>query len=151
MPNALAYNSLWQVRNDSWSSLEESVTQLALAAAQQRPVEQLAGAVTDLLDVLGSMERFWAFPGAQTLHEVGRLFTAGKYDRLAALVGRANRALVTESYRHGQTLDVPADDDYDGDDDGSTVTDRPLNSAPYCPSANTRRKASVAAPCRYST
>jgi hypothetical protein len=38
---ANAYNSLWQVRNDAWSSLEESTSQLALAGAQQRPVEEL--------------------------------------------------------------------------------------------------------------
>ena len=37
----LAYNSLWQLRNDTWSSLEESTTQLALAGAQQRPAEEL--------------------------------------------------------------------------------------------------------------
>ena len=42
----LAYNSLWQLRNDTWSSLEESTTQLALAGAQQRSVEQLAETVT---------------------------------------------------------------------------------------------------------
>ena len=107
----LAYNSLWQLRNDTWSSLEESTTQLALADAQQRPVEQLAETVTGLLDVLGPIERFWAFPGAQTFQEVQRLFAAGKYDRLAAVVGRANRALVTESYRGGHAWDLRAEDD----------------------------------------
>ena len=111
MPNALAYNSLWQLRNDTWSSLEESTTQLALAGAQQRPVERLAETVTGLLDVLSSIERFWAFPGAQTYREVRRLFAAGKYHRLAAVVGRANRALVTESYRGGQAWDLRAEDD----------------------------------------
>ena len=107
----LAYNSLWQLRNDTWSSLEESTTQLALAAAQQRPVERLAETVTGLLDVLSSIERFWAFPGAQTYHELRRLFAAGKYDRLAAIVSRANRALVTESYRGGQAWDLRSEDD----------------------------------------
>ncbi len=111
MPNLLAYNSLWQLRNDTWSSLEESTTQLALAAAQQRPVAGLAETVTGLLDVLSSIERFWAFPGAQAYREVRRLFAAGKYHRLAAIVGRANRALVTESYRGGQAWDVRAEDD----------------------------------------
>ena len=111
MPNPLAYNSLWQLRNDTWSSLEESTTQLALAAAQQRPVAGLAETVTGLLDVLSSIERFWAFPGAQACREVRRLFAAGKYHRLAAIVGRANRALVTESYRGGQAWDVRAEDD----------------------------------------
>ena len=42
----LAYNSLWQLRNDTWSSLEESTTQLALADAQQRSIERLVETVT---------------------------------------------------------------------------------------------------------
>ncbi len=109
--NPLAYNSLWQLRNDTWSSLEEATTQLALAGAQQRPVEQLAEGVTRRLDILGSIERFWAFPGAQIYQEVRRLFADGKYDRLAAMVGRVNRALVTESYRGGQAWDLRAEDD----------------------------------------
>ena len=107
----LAYNSLWQLRNDTWSSLEESTTQLALACAQQRSVEQLAETVTGLLEVLASIERFWAFPGAQTYREVQRLFAADEYDRLAAVVSRANRALVTESYRGGQAWDMRSEDD----------------------------------------
>ena len=112
----LAYNSLWQLRNDTWSSLEEATTQLALAGAQQRPVERLAGTVTGLLDVLGSIERFWAFPGAHIYREVHRLFADDEYIRLAAVVGQANRALVTESYRGGQTVDLRAEgDEYDRD------------------------------------
>ena len=63
--NLKAYNSLWQLRNDSWSSLEEATTQLALASAQKRPVEQLAETVTGLLDVLGPIEQYWAFPGSR--------------------------------------------------------------------------------------
>ena len=112
----LAYNSLWQLRNDTWSSLEESTTQLALADAAQRPVEQLVETVTGLLDVLSSIERFWAFPGAQIFREVHQLFAEGEYSRLAAVVGRANRALVTESYRWGHAWDLRAEDDaYDRD------------------------------------
>ena len=107
----LAYNSLWQLRNDTWSSLEESTTQLALADAQQRSIEHLAETVTRFLDVLGSVERFWGFPGARTLQEVHRLFSAGEYSRLADVVGQVNRALVTESYRGGQAWDLRAEDD----------------------------------------
>jgi hypothetical protein len=40
-----AYNSLWQVRTDAWSTLEESTAQLALADARQRPVEGLTDTV----------------------------------------------------------------------------------------------------------
>jgi arginine decarboxylase len=107
----LAYNSLWQLRNDTWSSLEESTTQLALAGAQQRSIEHLAETVTRLLDVLGSIERFWGFPGARTFQVVQQLFSAGDYSRLAVVVGQVNRALVTESYRGGQAWDLRAEDD----------------------------------------
>src|SRR5580700_3731657 len=114
--NLKAYNSLWQLRNDTWSSLEESAIQLASAEAQQRPVEKLVEKVTELLDVLGPIERFWAFPGVQTYREGQRLFAADKYDALAALVTKANRALATESYLQGQSWDPGVEDDtYDHD------------------------------------
>src|SRR5580700_2881562 len=109
--NLKAYNSLWQLRNDTWSSLEESAIQLARAEAHQRPVGKLVETVPELLDVLGPIERFWAFPGVQTYREGQRLFAANKYDRLAALVTKANRALVTESYLHGQSWDPGVEDD----------------------------------------
>jgi arginine decarboxylase len=123
------YNSLWQLRNDTWSSLEESTSQLALADAQRRPVEQLAQTITGLLDVLESVERFWAFPGAQTVQKVQRLFAAGKYNRLAEMVGRTNRALVTESYRGGQTGELGADED--AYDDDTSQARQPLADRPY--------------------
>jgi arginine decarboxylase len=106
-----AYNSLWQVRNDAWSSLEESTAQLALAGAQQRPIEQLTGAVAETLDVLGPIERFWAFPGMPAFYKVRRLFTTGKYDRCATLVARINRSLATDNYRASQAWDADAEDD----------------------------------------
>src|ERR1700688_1278433 len=78
-PNA--YNSLWQVRTDAWSALEESTAQLALAGTQRRPVEQLTDAVAEALDVLAPVERFWAFPGMRAFYRVRRLFATGKYER----------------------------------------------------------------------
>jgi arginine decarboxylase len=111
-----AYNSLWQVRNDAWSSLEESTAQLALACSQQRPAEQLTETVSATLDLLGPIERFWAAPGPQAYQYVRRLFAAGKYDRCAAVVARLNRALATDSYGGGQAWDSHADEDgYDHD------------------------------------
>jgi arginine decarboxylase len=107
---ANAYNSLWQVRNDSWCSLEEAATQLALAGAQQRPVEALSETVHHLLDVLGPIERFWAFPGLQSFAKVRRLFGAGKYDRFATMVSGINRALATDSFG-GRSAETGAEDE----------------------------------------
>src|SRR5580692_10222309 len=106
-----AYNSLWQVRTDAWSALEESTAQLALAGAQQRPIEPLTDAVAEALDVLAPIERSWAFPGMQAFYKVRRLFATGKYDRCASVVARINRTLATDSYRGGHTWDADADDE----------------------------------------
>jgi arginine/lysine/ornithine decarboxylase len=100
--NALAYNSLWQVRTDAWSRLEESAAQLLLAGSQHRPVEQLGDTIGGLLDVLGPIERFWAFPGIANFAKLRRLFAAGKYDRFAALVTDIDHALATDSPRSSQ-------------------------------------------------
>src|SRR5580700_9406919 len=106
-----AYNSLWQVRTDAWSALEESTAQLALAGAQQRPIEPLTDAVAEALDVLAPIERSWAFPGMQAFYKVRRLFATGKYDRCASVVARINRTLATDSYWGGHTGDADADDE----------------------------------------
>ncbi len=109
--NRPAYNSTWQIRNDAWCSLEETSGQLLLAGAQHRPFGDMDEAITKLLDVLGPIERFWAFPGMPAFQKMRRLFTAGKYDRFAALVRGINRALATDSYRSGHTWDLGAEDD----------------------------------------
>jgi len=106
-----AYNSLWQVRNDAWSTLEELTAQLALACAQQRPVGPLTDTVAEALNILAPIERFWAFPGLPAFFKMRRLFTTGKYDRCATRVARINRSLATDSYRADQTWDADAEDD----------------------------------------
>ena len=111
MPAGHAYNSLWQVRTDAWSTLEESTAQLALHGAQQHPVEQLTETVAEALDALAPIERFWAFPGMQAFYRVRRLFATGKYDRCATMVARIYRSLATDSYRGSQTWDADAEDD----------------------------------------
>ena len=66
---------------------------------------------TELLNILGPIERFWAFPGTQAFQRLRRLFAAGRYDRFAALAGEINRALATDSYRSSEAGDLSADDD----------------------------------------
>ena len=124
-----AYNGLGQFRSDAWSALEESASQLALATATQRPADELTAAVQDLLGRLEAAERFWAFPGPGAFQVVQRLYTAGKYDRLAAMVTRINRALVGETFRSGRALDLAAEDE--ADDLDSRLADQAGPQRPY--------------------
>ena len=100
--NTKAYNSLWQFKADAWSSLEDAAVQLSLASAGKRSLERAVDTATELLDVLGPIERLYAYPGTQEFSEVQRMFAAGKYDQFAAMVGEINRAFVTDSFRTGR-------------------------------------------------
>ena len=126
----MAYNSLWQLRTDTWSSLEEATAQLALACAQQRPLDPLVKTVTELANVLGPIERFWAFPGTQTFARLRRLFVQGKYDRLAAVVAGINRVLATDNYRSSLAWDLAADEDV-YERDARTPTEQSKSERPY--------------------
>lgn len=131
----LAYNSTWQIRDDAWCSLEEASAQLVQAAAQHRPLEELDETIARLLDVLGPIERFWAFPGMQSFQQVRRLFGAGKYDRFATLVRGINRALATDSFRSGQGWDLGTEDDVL---ERAADAERALVRARACPSQRPR-------------
>ena len=103
--NLRAYNSLWQFRADTWSSLQDAIDQLGGQDTGERSAEPQVEAISDLLGVLEPIERYWGFPGARAFQELLRMFAAGKYDEFAAGVGRINRALVTDSFRSGRTPD----------------------------------------------
>jgi arginine decarboxylase len=110
--NPLAYNSLWHLRADGWSSLEETTEQLAASIVQGRATEKLLRAVGDTLELLEPMEHFFAFPGRLLCQQVVRLHTAAKYDRLATAVASINRALTSDAYRSGAAGTIPdAEDD----------------------------------------
>ena len=108
--NAKAYNSLWQFKADAWSSLEDAAVELSVASAGKRSLERAVDTATELLDVLGPIERLYAYPGTQEFSKVRRMFAAGKYDQFAAMMGEINRAFVTDSFRTGQVRHLGRED-----------------------------------------
>lgn len=107
-PNRKAYNSLWQLRADTWCSLEEEAERLGAAAGTGRRTDRLTQRITALLDQLTPIEPYWAYPGVQACLQTRRLFAAGKYTRFARAVASLHRGLVSESYRTGATWSVAA-------------------------------------------
>src|ERR1700733_11796903 len=104
--NAKAYNSLWQFKADAWSALEDAAVELSVARAGGRSLERAVDTATELLDVLGPIERLYAYPGPAEFSKVRRVFAAGKYDQFAAMVGEINRTFVTDSFRTGQVRNL---------------------------------------------
>ena len=99
--NSLAYNSVWQLRADAWSNLEEASSRLAALLAAGQPGDEVREELGRLLELLDPIEQYWGFPGKQRFEQVLRLSAAADYDRLARMVAGINRALVTDSFRDG--------------------------------------------------
>ena len=66
-----AYNSLWQFRNDSWSSLEEASTQLVLAGNLTAPSAPLP----DFIDILPALKDGDSWGAAHAAPTRGSRFT----------------------------------------------------------------------------
>src|SRR6201998_1601385 len=105
-----AYNSLWQIRSDSWCRLEEAADRLTRPTTEGALKEKCINTCQELLTRLSTLEPYWAYPGSPQFARVQRLFAAGTYDKFAQAVGQINRALTTESYRSGDVENAGADD-----------------------------------------
>lgn len=105
-----AYNSLWQVRSDSWCRLEEAADRLTRPSTTGALKEKWANACRQLLGRLSTLEPYWAYPGSPQFARLQRLFAAGSYDKFAQTVAQVNRALTTESYRSGDVDNAGTDD-----------------------------------------
>ncbi len=116
--SADAYNSWWQFRADSWSRLEEATGRIVTALRRVKPIDQsMTDAVHAECAALAPLEQFWAFPGHAAFSVVQELAAAGAWERLARLVARINRALVTESYRLGSLDEIAQGEHRDDSED----------------------------------
>jgi arginine decarboxylase len=105
-----AYNSLWQVRSDSWCRLEEAADRLTRPTTEGALKAKCINTCQELLTRLSALEPYWAYPGSPQFARVQRLFAAGSYDKFAQALVQINRALTTESYRSGDVENAGSDD-----------------------------------------
>lgn len=105
-----AYNSLWQVRSDSWCRLEEAADRLTRPTTEGALKAKCINTCQELLTRLSALEPYWAYPGSPQFARVQRLFAAGSYDKFSQALVQINRALTTESYRSGDVENAGADD-----------------------------------------
>ena len=108
--NSRAYNSVWQLRGDSWCRLEEASDKLAKPTTSGDRKDEYTAICADLLATLTPIEPYWAYPGMPQFSRVSRLFSSGSYDKFGRAVARINRALTTESYRSGDVENAGVDE-----------------------------------------
>ncbi|MGI9514765.1 MAG: aminotransferase class I/II-fold pyridoxal phosphate-dependent enzyme [Anderseniella sp.] len=113
------YYSAIQLRSDRWSALQEVTKKLA-ANPLGKSVAKLHAKTEDLLDALGPLESYWAFPGTTAFDHLRRQCDHKNYEDLAFSVRRILRALTSGAYRRRH---IPLDRD---DTDNEELEDEAL-------------------------
>ncbi|MGB5213788.1 MAG: aminotransferase class I/II-fold pyridoxal phosphate-dependent enzyme [Anderseniella sp.] len=113
------YYSAIQLRSDRWSALQDITKKLA-GNPQGSSVAKLHGKTEELLDMLGPLESYWAFPGTAAFDYLRRQCDHKNYDDLAFSVRRILRALTSGAYRRRS---IPLDRD---DTDNEELEDEAL-------------------------
>ncbi len=96
---AKSYNSVWQLRADTWCRLEDAAGQLARLAAGGRPTHVPHSACAELLAQLAPVEPYWAYPSGAQFSKLIRMFAVGEFDKFSQAVTAVNHALTHDTYR----------------------------------------------------
>ncbi|MBV9315520.1 MAG: hypothetical protein JO100_17715 [Pseudonocardia sp.] len=105
------YNSMWQRRRDTWSSLEEAARALMESGVGNARASAQSDRVRRFLAILEPMEPYWGFPGRWRFGELQQLIVTGDLGRFVRAVTNINRSMVHETFRHSASL---VDSDVEG-------------------------------------
>jgi arginine decarboxylase len=89
-----AYNSVWQLRVDTWSSIADVTKRLSDAAQPQDQRAAMEADLDQLLNLVAPVETYWAHPGPQRIGQLRKLLTARAYEPASLTVDAIIRRLV---------------------------------------------------------
>ncbi len=112
-----------QLRMDSWNELQVRASWLKEFARSGRDAAEPRALVQESLNLLRTLEYYWAFPGGARVDKLKRLFERAEYPELASEVGEIARLLVGDAYRDrgGATLARANKRDTDDPDDTGEI------------------------------
>ena len=98
--SAKSYNSVWQLRADTWCRLEDAAGQLSRLGGTGRLADEHQSVCAELLALLSPVEPYWAYPSGLQFARLNRMFAAGEYDKFAqsvAVAGLPSRVMSARS------------------------------------------------------
>lgn len=112
-----------QLRMDSWNELQIRASWLKEFARSGRDTAEPRALVVESLDLLRTLEAYWAFPGVARVDRLRKLFDRNDYADLAAEVAETARLLVGDAYRDrgGSTLARAHRREHDDPDDTGEI------------------------------
>ena len=93
------YYNIGQLRIAHWNSLKNETAELARCHKGSENEKQHILTVRNLVKELGSVERFFAFPGMRRLQQLSTALSRHEHTSLAHLVTETTRQIVSDSYR----------------------------------------------------
>jgi arginine decarboxylase len=113
-----SYHSVWQLRSDGWTNLNDDLTRLVEADGESAGREALRAKIGETMALLRPIESYWAFPGRSCFERLLAMFEHGEFETVRELVARITRALTSHSYRHRQiTLTLEEGIENEADDE----------------------------------
>src|SRR5919109_4199133 len=76
LPSARAYNSVWQLRVDVWSSIADLAKRLSDPALTREGRADPERELTDLIELVAPFETYWADPGSRRVGQLREMFAA---------------------------------------------------------------------------
>lgn len=87
-------------RGDGWAKLDVTARAWAAAALRGQPTASLAAEAASLLEALGALEAFFAYPGLRLMALLRERIAAGDAGVAARLAREIAAALASNAYRH---------------------------------------------------
>jgi arginine decarboxylase len=100
------YNSAWQVRADTWSSIADATKRLHEAALPTGRGETLERELDEMLELIAVIENYWAVPGPQRVAQVRALVSSSEFD----MAYQAVESIVQQLMGAAVELDRPRPD-----------------------------------------
>ncbi len=105
------YYSIGQLRLDLWTEFKNLCVEMTRAGIEAARLKQLRKQGAEHIKRLGTVERYFAFPGLQRVDKLKRLLERREYALLEHEAASLNRMLVSEAYRAAPQLMEDDDDE----------------------------------------
>ena len=99
-----------EARTDRWRQLHATARTWEAAVAKGKRDDRLPAEAKRLLDDVGPLEGYWAYPGHRLMAVVGDALGSGNAAVFARLVQRISASLLSGSYRHDNAAWDPLDE-----------------------------------------
>jgi arginine decarboxylase len=131
LPSVADYYSAAQLRADRWSALREACEALWRQGADGARGKESLALVRTLLDALGPIESYFAFPGALSFDYLRKLLEQRNLEDLSQAVRRVSRALTSGAYRRRHIPLIAEDGDDEFEDETALAPEARALGRPY--------------------